>query len=79
MVTWAPSQPLMYLTVPVPLICVTERICLAFSGGGFFLAGEQPSISETPRRSRVGSSALNAEHEKEEDSPRQRQESIRRF
>lgn len=37
MVTWAPSQPLMYLTVPVPLICVTERVCLAFFGGGFSL------------------------------------------
>lgn len=37
MVTWAPSQPLMCLTVPVPLICVTERICLAFFGGGFSL------------------------------------------
>lgn len=31
-----------------------------------FLAGAKPSISETPRRSRVSFSALNVEHEKEE-------------
>lgn len=66
MVTWAPSQPLMYLTVPVPLICVTERICLPFSGGGFSLQENSRAFLRPREDLGVGSSALNAEHEKEE-------------